>query len=108
MFLIVNRHLIPKGYDGLAIFPFVLMKSKALQNNPVFINHERIHIRQQAELLVIPFYVLYVVEYFLRLMIYGDKRKAYTNISFEREAYENEKNPDYLKSRPFWNIIKYV
>lgn len=29
---------------------------------------------------------------------------AYKNISFEREAYKNENDPNYLKSRPFWNF----
>ncbi len=55
MFLIVTKYLIPKGYRGLAVFPFVFVKYSVDKENPLFVNHERIHLRQQLELLVIPF-----------------------------------------------------
>ena len=55
MFLIVTKYLIPKGYRGLAVFPFVFVKYSVDKENPPFVNHERIHLRQQLELLVIPF-----------------------------------------------------
>jgi hypothetical protein len=29
----------------------------------VFVNHEKIHLRQQLELLVLPFYVWYIIEF---------------------------------------------
>lgn len=73
------------------------------------INHERIHTAQMRELLYIPFYILYVLEWLFRLMQYGFNKSAYYNISFEREAYANGDNLDYLKSRkPFaWtNFLK--
>ncbi len=71
-------------------------------------NHERIHLRQQIELLVVPFYVWYGLEFLLRLLQYRNRRKAYYNISFEREAYGNEKDLNYLKQRSFWNFLKYL
>jgi hypothetical protein len=108
MFLIVTKYLIPKGYRGMTLFPFVFVKQSVDKKNPVFVNHERIHLRQQLELLVIPFFVLYFLEYLGRLIQYRNRDFAYRNISFEREAYANEKNLDYLKQRSFWNFLKFV
>jgi len=50
----------------------------------------------------------YGVEYLVRLAQYRNHDKAYYNISFEREAYDNEKNLEYLKTRPRWAWIKYL
>ena len=108
MFLIVTKYLIPKGYRGLALFPFVFVKYSLDKKNPVFVNHERIHLRQQLELLIVPFFVLYFLEFFLRLIQYRNVDLAYRNISFEREAYANEKDLDYLKQRSFWKFLKYI
>jgi hypothetical protein len=108
MFLIVTKYLIPKGYRGLALFPFVFVKYSLDKKNPVFVNHERIHLRQQLELLIIPFFVLYFLEFFLRLIQYRNVDLAYRNISFEREAYANEKDLDYLKNRFLWRFIKFI
>jgi hypothetical protein len=108
MFLIVTKYLIPKGYRGLTAFPFVFVKYKKDKENLVFLNHERIHIRQQLELLVIPFFVLYFLEFLLRLIQYKSIYLAYRNISFEREAYTNEKDLNYIKQRSFWKFLKYV
>jgi len=71
-------------------------------------NHERIHLRQQLELLVVFFYVWYVLEYVLRLLQYKNKHKAYKYISFEREAYGNEKDLQHLQRRSFWRFLKYL
>ena len=97
----------PKGYIGLTIFPFVFLKYKALKTNAVLINHEKIHLRQQIELLIIPFFIIYGIEFLVRLIQYKTWKLAYRNISFEREAYENELNLEVLKTRRFWNFIYY-
>ena len=108
MFLIVSKYLIPKGYAGLTFFPFIILKSKYYLTNETTINHEKIHIRQQLELLVLPFYAIYFTNLFLNFLKYKNFQKAYRNIIFEREAYANEKNLDYLKSRSFWKFVKYL
>lgn len=107
MFLVVSRYLVPKGYSGMTVFPFVVIRHRKLGNNAVFLNHERIHIRQQAELLIVFFFMLYATEYVIKLIKYRSRYDAYKNISFEREAYSNEKDLDYLKSRSLWKFIKY-
>ena len=63
------------------------------------INHERIHDAQQRELLWIPFYILYVLEWLWRLILYRNHHKAYRNISFEREAYSHGHDFGYLSRR---------
>ncbi|HMI08015.1 MAG TPA: hypothetical protein VK528_10745 [Flavobacterium sp.] len=108
MLLIVSKYLIPKGYRGMTVFPFVILREKEAMENQILVNHEKIHIRQQLELLVLPFFVWYVLEYGFRLRQYRSRNLAYRNICFEREAYENEKDLDYLKKRPFWRFFKFV
>lgn len=108
MLLIVAKYLIPKGYSGFAIFPFVFVKYPEDKKNSIFINHERIHLRQQMELLILPFFVWYLLEYFFRLFQYKNANLAYRNISFEREAYAKESHLEYLKNRPFCHFVEYL
>lgn len=108
MFVLVNRFLIRKGFTAIALWPFILVKQEALKNDSFFMNHEKIHLRQQLEMLIIPFYLWYVLEFFVRYLQYKDRRKAYLNISFEREAYTHEKDLDYLKKRSFWKFLFYL
>ena len=68
-------------------------------------NHERIHSAQQREMLFVFFYIAYFVEWLLRLPMRGN---AYRNISFEREAYANQRNLDYLDSRPLYAWRHYI
>lgn len=83
---------------GLALWPFIIV-SKSTWIDDRLINHERIHLRQQIEMLIIPFYIWYVIALY---------RKGYENISFEKEAYANENNLDYLKKRPIFNFLRYL
>ena len=108
MIVVVFKYLLPKGYRGLTLFPFIFLLRKEDKRNKVLINHEKIHIRQQLELLVLPFFIWYGIEFLIRLVQFKNWSRAYRNISFEREAYENEKDLDYLKKRSFWNFLKYV
>ena len=108
MFVIVAKYLIPKGFSGLTIFPFIFLKGKKHVSNPVMMQHEKIHIRQQMELLILPFFIWYGIEYFIRILQYKNKHLAYRNISFEREAYANESQNNFLQKRRFWNFLKYL
>lgn len=91
---------------GITLWPFVILREKYKGRAKRIINHESIHIKQQEELLIIPFYVLYITEWFIKLFFYG--KKSYYNISFEREAYANEYDYEYLKNRKFWAWLKYL
>lgn len=98
---------------GISIFPVIILREKYNLKSPywkkkgnVIINHERIHFQQALELLVIPFYVLYLLEWVLKLPFYG--KKAYYNISFEKEAYSNELDLQYLGKRKRYNWVKLI
>jgi hypothetical protein len=93
--------------SGMALFPFILLKDKAAVNDALLINHERIHLRQQAELLVIPFYVLYLLNYLFNLLIYRSHYNAYLNIAFEREAYAHEADLGYLARRKWYSWCRF-
>lgn len=108
MILIVSKYLIPKGFSGLTIFPFILFRNEKNRSDAVFLNHEKIHIRQQLELLVFPFFIWYGIEFLIRLVQFKNISIAYKNISFEREAYSKEKDLHYLKQRSFLKFIKFI
>jgi len=106
--ILISKYIVPKGYTGLAVFPFVFLKHRGLKVDKLLINHEKIHLRQQLELMIIPFYFIYSVEFLFRLIQYKNWTLAYRNISFEREAYTNEKDLNYLKSRSLWKFLNYL
>ncbi|MVO09282.1 hypothetical protein GOQ30_08945 [Flavobacterium sp. TP390] len=108
MILLVVRFFTNKRYKGITIYPFVIVTQEEDGKNAVLLNHERIHIKQQLEMLVLPFFVWYGLEFLVRYFMYRSWKKAYRNISFEKESYANEEDLDYLKKRPFWNWIKYL
>ena len=108
MFVVVNKFILAKHFDGVVLWPFIVVKRKELIKDPVFMNHERIHLRQQLELLIVFFFIWYFFEYFIRLIKYRDSFKAYSRICFEREAYANERNLAYLTHRPLWKFKKYM
>ncbi len=58
-----------------------------------------IHIQQQLEMLLIPFYIFYILNFIINYIIYLNIFKAYKNIVFEKEAYANDSNLNYLKNR---------
>ena len=92
---------------GMALYPFIILREKEFLNDPVIMNHERIHHRQQVELLIVPFYVLYLLNYFFNRLRYSTHDEAYRNIIFEREAYANESDFDYLKKRKLFSSFRY-
>jgi len=89
MIVLVFKYLIPKGFRGFTFFPFVFLSDKKDKSHEVLLNHERIHIKQQLELLIVFFFVWYFFEYLVRLIQYKDRREAYYNISFERCTSSN-------------------
>ncbi|MDE7161018.1 MAG: hypothetical protein K2O24_09315 [Muribaculaceae bacterium] len=94
---IIKCRWVPKGYC-VNLFGTLWSRETGWIDRTV-INHERIHNAQQRELLWIPFYILYVIEWLWRLLLYRNHRMAYRNISFEREAYSYGHDFAYLSRR---------
>lgn len=100
MKVVFNNVLPVKGFVAMTVWPFVFIRKKYEGRNlPITMNHEKIHAVQQKELLLLGFYLVYVFEYLWKLLKYGNSNKAYMMISFEREAYEHEKDMTYLDRR---------
>jgi hypothetical protein len=106
--IVVFKYLIPKNYSGLTIFPFIFLKNKQLLADSILLNHEKIHLKQQIELLWIAFFIWYVTEYLMGLIKFRNHYKAYKNISFEKEAYTNENNTKYLINRKPYSFLNYL
>jgi hypothetical protein len=94
--------------DGMALFPFILVKKQSMKQDEVLIRHETIHLRQAAELLVIPFYLLYLINYIINRLKYDNHHQAYMHIVFEREAYQQERNTTYLQTRKLYAWARYI
>ncbi len=94
--------------SAITLFPVIILRKPESLHDKILINHEKIHLRQQLELLIIFFYLWYVIEYYFWYFRLKDSFLAYKYISFEREAFAMEDDPDYLISRKLWSFWKYV
>jgi hypothetical protein len=95
---IKKNSAIPKalGVRGITLYPYIFIGD---EGDDRLINHELIHIEQQRELWVVLFYILYVAHWLRAFSKLGDFKMAYYEIPFEKEAYANDDNLEYLKTR---------
>lgn len=131
MIKIVNPFIPMSGYTALTLWPFVLVRTdQAHRYNKITDRHERIHARQQIEMLAVgcavaavlavcgagwwslaavPLYLWwYAVEWLLRVMWSGSNAWAYRHLAFEREAYAHQGAPGYLDGRKPFAWLKYL
>ena len=102
---IIRIKFIPfQGFKAMNLFGVLFVRGNA-RIDDITLNHEKIHTAQMKEMLYVFFYLWYVIEWIIRLFLKGN---AYRNISFEREAYNNEGNVLYLESRKRFSWIKYL
>ena len=108
MKVIYNKYIPSKGYAAINLFGIIFARKEFKPLSKVTENHERIHTDQMRELLYIFFYIWYMIEWLVRLFQYRDRKEAYLNISFEREAYSKQKDLGYLKYRKKYEFRKYL
>lgn len=101
--MIIECKYIPA--HGMALWPFILVKEARLKTDARLINHERIHHRQQLELLLVGFYIAYLAHYLWNRAGGMSHSKAYRNIIFEREAFANDHNLQYLQTRKPYQYV---
>lgn len=96
-----------KGFYAINLFGtyFIREEYKGQKVPKTTLNHEAIHTAQIKEMGYIFFYIWYFIEWIIQLFIHGFS--AYYWISFEREAYDNEKNYKYLNKRKPYSWFKY-
>ena len=105
---IIRNNIIPfKGFAAINLFGILFVRKDSVINDKI-INHEEIHTAQMKEMLYIFYYIWYLIEWFIKLVLYCNNEFAYRNISFEQEAYEHENNMDYLKNRKHFYWMKFV
>lgn len=98
---IIRNSIIPigKGFGAINLFGILFAKHDMRLSEEV-LNHEMIHTAQMKELLYLPFYIIYVCEWFVRMIQFkGRIYTSYYNISFEKEAYRKGNDLTYLKNR---------
>lgn len=107
MKVIYNRLIPFRGFKCINLFGILFVREGCVMTQTDF-NHEAIHTAQMKELLYIPFYLLYLMEWLWKLLKYRDGRKAYRDLSHEREAYDNQANQNYLTNRKPYNQFKEI
>ena len=86
--LLIHTGHFPFGsYHAITLFPFIFYKGHLSARD---LRHERIHLWQQAALLVLPFYLFYGLFWLAGLVRHRNAYRAYRNIPFERSAYRLE------------------
>lgn len=104
--VILNKLLpIGKKFHAINLFGIVFAKGEC---SKVTLNHEKIHTRQMLELMIIPFYLFYILEWLVKIINYRNNYEAYKKISFEREAYKHQNDLEYLKKRRPYEFVKYL
>jgi len=102
---IVRTSILPfRGFSAINLLGVLFVHHGVYLSNEL-INHERIHTAQQREMLFVFFYLAYLVEWLARLPMRGN---AYRNISFEREAYANQRDLHYLETRRHYAWRQYM
>ncbi len=93
---LIKKHPMGENYLAICLFGFIF-SIRPLNSREL--NHERIHTAQQRELLFLPFFIWYGIEWFVLYLKYRNWMKAYYHIRFEKEAYNHEGDLQYLKNR---------
>ena len=94
-----------KGFHAITLFPVVFYRDGRL--TPREVRHETVHLWQQAMLLVVGFYVLYLTFWAIGLIRYRDAQKAYRMIPFEQSAYQLERREGLTAWEMGWNWMKW-
>ena len=123
MKVIYNKFIPFKGFYAITVIKWIFVREeyKCFNRSSIYnkmINHESIHEQQILDFTPemfpswlrytigsICFYLLYGLEWLFKLIpCLITKKSAYRSLCAEQEAYENEKNFDYIKNRSklFW------
>lgn len=128
MLIIRNKHIPIAGFSAMNILGVLFVRKEAKINDET-LRHEAIHTQQQYEIVGLSALIaiilsthfatlwylamaiampiaLYIVAWLIELLL-PPFFSAYKDSPFEREAYANDNNPDYLVTRPPFAWVKY-
>ena len=110
--LIVNEKLVKlitfNFASAITLWPVIILRNQDDLNNLILLNHEKIHLRQQVEFLLLFFYLIYLIEYLIGRLKGKSHYQAYRHISFEKEAFDKENDLSYLTKRRYFSSVRYL
>ena len=92
----------PIEIGAITLFPFVFSRGEMSEETK---RHETIHFQQYLETGIVGFLVLYLWDYMISLRKGVKGPEAYRSIRAEVEAWNNDKDQDYLQNRKRWAWI---
>lgn len=107
MKVIQNKFIPFPGYSYINLFGLLFTRNKNKISEKDY-NHEKIHLKQMQEMLWVPYYLWYCIEYLLIRLFHKKQGDAYHDVSFEEEAHNNELDFEYTKNRKHYAWCKYV
>ena len=102
---VILSKIAPIEIWAISLFIFVWCRGEA---SDITRRHETIHFQQQIELLFIFQWILYGIFYLIGLARFRSGEKAYRNNPFELEAYQNDRDQDYLNNRKRYSWVKLI
>lgn len=127
----ISRTFLWGNYNTITLAAWVCTKFKNEGEMPQRIrNHECTHARQWVECMMasgvviwalvlffgisawwfclsfLMFYVLYVLEFLVKLIFFG--KYSYRHISFEQEAYTHQYDDNYLENGDYFGWLQYI
>ena len=107
MLIIYNKVLPFPGYQAINLFGIIFARgSEPLSARTV--THELIHTQQMRETLFLGFYIWYLLEFLIKLLICFNWDRAYRSVSFEQEAYNFDNWSRWLYMRDYYSWRVYV
>ena len=103
--IVRNKRIPCSGFSAINFFGIIFLRGDSVACDRL-LHHEYIHTLQIKETLGL-FYIIYGVEYIIKGFIYGFSR-AYREVSFEKEAYANDRDLDYTTHRKNFSWLKYL
>ena len=93
----------PIEIGAITLGPFIFSRGEMSDRTK---NHECIHWEQYKECLVIGFLVLYGLSYVINFCKGMKGPDAYRSIWFEKEAYDNDHDFEYIKKRKLFGWVR--
>ena len=95
-FVVKISRFAPIEIGAITLGPVVLSRGEMSEDTK---RHETIHWYQYKECYIVGFLVLYLLFWVRNLVLGYSGDQAYSNIPFEKEAYDNETDKNYLTNR---------
>lgn len=107
---VYNKYFPFQGYVALMFYPWVFIREDKKQKYTARVSrHETTHALQQVETLWLLFFVIYGLEWIIKLPLCGfDFLKTHYSISYEQEAYNHEEETYYNDVRKHYAWMRYI